>query len=670
LDAIETARQRLNELIEVLEYHNRKYYVEDTPEISDFAYDQLYRELELLEEQYPSLRLANSPTQRVGGAPLDAFQKVTHRTQMQSLQDVFSFEELKTFLARVRQDLESDPVYILERKIDGLSVCLTYENGLLVRGATRGDGFVGEDVTQNIKTIKSIPLTLPEKLPLLEVRGEVFLPKAEFERMNDALALQGLPLFANPRNAAAGSLRQLDSKKTAARNLDIFVFNIQTISGKTFSSHGETLSYLERQGFHVSPGFSACMTYEEIENGINQIGALRDQLAYEIDGAVLKIDQLSLREQLGATTKTPKWAVAYKYPPEEVETKINEITINVGRTGAMTPVALFEPVRVSGSLVSKATLHNVDFIAEKDIKVGDSVIIRKAGEIIPEVVSVLTEKRQGSESPFVMPSHCPICGADVLRNEGEAVFRCTGIECPAQQMRMITHFASRDAMNIDGLGPSIVERLMEHNLIKNIEDLYYLHEKRAALLQLDNFKDKSVDNLLQSIEASKQNDLGRLLFGFGIRNIGAKAAKTLAEHYSDIHELFQATVEKLQEIDDFGAIMAESVVQFFAQDQTRDIVERLQTAGVNLTSNYRSKLVDDSLVGKTFVLTGTLPSMPRNAATELIEARGGKVSGSVSKKTDFVLAGEDAGSKLTKAQALGVKIIDQDEFEKMVGKDE
>jgi len=664
-----TASQRIKILVEKLEYHNRKYYVEDSPEISDFDYDMLYRELETLEEEYPDLVLPNSPTKRVGGAPLDEFKKVTHSAQMQSLQDVFSFEELKTFLNRVRESLETEPEYVLERKIDGLSVCLTYENGILVRGATRGDGFVGEDVTQNIKTIQSIPLSLPEKLPVLEVRGEVFLPKAEFERINEALEIAGLPLFANPRNAAAGSLRQLDSKKTAERKLDIFVFNIQNIEGKAFSTHSETLNYLKSQGFKVSPDFMVSSFYEVFEEGIKKIGDARGDFSYDIDGAVLKINRLSLRDQLGATTKTPKWAVAYKYPPEEVETRITEIQVNVGRTGAVTPLAIFEPVRVSGSLVSKATLHNVDFIKEKDIKIGDSVIIRKAGEIIPEVVSVVTDKRSGREENFVMPLNCPVCGADVVRNEGESVYRCTGIECPAQQLRMIEHFASRDAMNIDGLGPAIVEKLMGLGFIKQIADLYYLKDRRAELIQVmtKTKTDKSVDNLLKSVEASKQNDLGRLLFGFGIRNIGARAAKTLAEKYSDIHELFQTTVEDLQSIDDFGVIMAESVVQFFAQEQTRDIVERLETAGVNLSSNYRSKLVDDSLLGKTFVLTGTLPSLSRNEASEIIEARGGKVSGSVSKKTDFVLAGEEAGSKLTKAQELGVKIIDQVEFEELVG---
>ena len=666
---ISEAKKRIEELTETLNYHSRKYYVDDSPEINDYDYDMLYRELETLEDEYPEFTSPDSPTQRVGGAPLDEFKKVTHSAQMQSLQDVFSIEELGTWFRRVNDELGADPLYVMERKIDGLSVCLTYNHGKLVGGATRGDGFVGEDVTQNIKTIKSIPLTLPDKLPVIEVRGEVFLPKSEFNRINEALEKAGKNLFANPRNAAAGSLRQLDSKKTAERNLDIFVFNVQKIEGKSFSSHTETLEYLKTQGFKVSPEFVVCDTPQKCKDVIGQIGELRGELPYDIDGAVVKVDSLSIRAQLGETTKTPKWAVAYKYPPEEIETTIRQIVINVGRTGAVTPLAKFEPVRVSGSLVSKATLHNMDFINEKDIKIGDSVIIRKAGEIIPEVVSVVASKRSGAEVDFVMPDKCPVCGADVVRNEGESAYRCTGIMCPAQQSRAIIHFASRDAMNIDGLGPAIIEGLMEFGFIKQIEDLYTLKEKREEIIARDELrlKAKSVDNLLKSIEDSKQRDLSRLLYGFGIRNIGARAAKQLAEKFDDIHQLFEATVEDLLEIYDFGKIMAESVVGFFSQTQTKEIVERLELAGVNLRSNYRDSLVDSSFEGRTFVLTGTLPSLSRQEASAIIEARGGKVSGSVSKKTDFVLAGEDAGSKLTKAQELGVKIVDQTEFEEMAG---
>ncbi|MEI6133069.1 MAG: NAD-dependent DNA ligase LigA [Bacillota bacterium] len=665
----EFAKKRIEEISKQIDYHNKRYHLEDSPEISDFEYDMLSLELKNLEAKFPELVIENSPTQRVGSAPLDAFVKVTHSIQMQSLQDVFSILELEAFMKRTAEQVTTPVDYVLERKIDGLSVCLSYENGQLVRAATRGDGYVGEDVTQNIKTIKSIPLTLPDKLALLEVRGEVYMPKAEFENINARMETLGQPLFANPRNAAAGSLRQLDSRKTAERNLDAFIFNIQNISGKTFELHSESLRYLATQGFKVSPDFGIFSAFDDVKKGVENIGNIRGELEYEIDGAVLKIDNLVLRDQLGATSKTPKWAVAYKYPPEEVETRIVDITVNVGRTGAVTPLALFEPVRVSGSLVSKATLHNSDFILEKGILIGDTVIIRKAGEIIPEVVSVVTDKRSGNERKFLMPKNCPVCGAEVLRAEGEAVSRCTGIECPAQQMRLIEHFASRDAMNIDGLGPAIVEKLMALGLIKQISDLYYLKDRRSELIQVmtKTKTDKSVDNLLNSIEASKHNDLGRLLFGFGIRNIGAKAAKMLAEKYEDIYGLFSASEEDLTSIYDFGEIMAKSLVQFFAQEQTKDLVERLAQAGVNLKSNYRAKLLDTSFVGKTFVLTGTLPTMTRTEASEIIEARGGKVSGSVSKKTDYVLAGEDAGSKLTKAQELGVKVIDQIEFEGLAG---
>lgn len=657
---------RIKELREVINYHNHKYYVEDKPEIDDFEYDALYRELENLESERPDLVTADSPTQRVGGKPLEGFEKVYHTVQMQSLADVFSEEELLAFDARVREGVGDAIEYVVEKKIDGLSVSLVYENGVFVRGATRGDGLVGEDVTQNLKTVKSIPMTLKEPIPLIEVRGEVFISKKDFIKLNEEQENAGQQVFANPRNAAAGSLRQLDSKITAGRKLDIFVFNIQRIEGKSFATHSEALEYMRYLGFKVSPGYSLCSNISEAMDIINSIGEQRGDIPFEIDGAVVKVNSLRQREFLGSTTKTPRWAAAFKYPAERKETVIKEIWVNVGRTGVLTPNAVLEPVRLAGTTVGKATLHNMDYIREKDIRIGDTVIVQKAGDIIPEVVEVVFSKRSGSEKEFAMPGACPECGAEVIREEGEAAYRCRGIECPAQLFRSIVHFASRDAMNIDGLGPAIIEALLGKGFIKGIADLYFLHNRKDELIALERMGKKSVENLLNSIEKSKGNNIDRLIFGFGIRHIGLRAAQLLSENFEGIDEITGASVEDVWNIPEFGEIMARSVVEFFHHPQTVDTLDKLRDAGVNLKSTGKKVLKDTRFEGMTFVLTGTLPTYSRNEAGKIIESFGGKVSGSVSKKTTYVLAGEDAGSKLDKAVKLGIQVIDEQEFEKML----
>lgn len=658
--------KRIHELREIINYHNYKYYVEDTPEISDFDYDALYRELENLEETRPDLITPDSPTQRVGDKPLEGFEKVIHTVQMQSLADVFSEEELFAFDKRVREGIGRDVEYVVEKKIDGLSVSLIYENGKFVRGATRGDGLVGEDVTQNLKTIKSIPLNLKKDVPLLEVRGEVFISKRDFIKINEDQEAAGQPLFANPRNAAAGSLRQLDPKIANLRKLDIYVFNIQRIEGESFNTHSETLEYLKELGLKVSPGYKVCGNINEAMDEINRIGEDRENISFEIDGAVVKVNSLRQRELLGSTTKTPRWAAAYKYPAEIKETVIKEIWVNVGRTGVLTPNAVLEPVRLAGTTVSRATLHNMDYIKEKDIRVGDTVRIRKAGDIIPEVVEVVFEKRKGSETQFVMPEKCPVCSADVVREEGEAAYRCKGIECSAQLYSSIVHFASRDAMNIEGLGPAIVEALLNKGHIKGIADLYYLHKVKDELISMERMGKKSIENLLASIEKSKKNNIDRLIFGFGIRHIGLRAAQLLSENFESLDAIKSASVEDIERIPEFGDKMAESVVVFFNQDQTEDTIGKLNAAGVNTLSQGKREVKDNRFEGKTFVLTGTLPSLTRSEADEIIKSFGGKTSGSVSKKTDYVLAGEEAGSKLEKAIALGIEVIDEDKFKKMI----
>lgn len=660
MDKIE---KRLKELKELIEYHANKYYNEDAPEISDFEYDMLMLELKNIEKEHPELITSDSPTQVIvaKGKADTHFTEVTHEVPLQSLQDVFNIGDVNDFVNRIEKTV-SNPEYVVEAKIDGLSVALEYINGVFVRGATRGNGLVGEDVTLNLATIKNIPKTLPERVTVT-VRGEVFLPKEKFEKINEEREVLGEKLFANPRNAAAGSLRQLDPNVTAERELDIFIFNMQKIENKEITSHYESLQYLKQLGFNVSPYTTKCNNIEEILKEIERIGNERGEIPFDIDGAVIKVDSLAQREEIGVTTKTPKWAVAYKYPPEKKETILEDIVIQVGRTGALTPVAILKPVRVAGSLISKTTLHNEDFIKDKDIRVGDSVLIQKAGDVIPEVVEVIKEKRNGTEKEFEMPKTCPICGSETVREDGEAVTRCTGIECPAMLFRSLVHFTSRDAMNIEGLGPAVVEQLLDAKLITNIADIYTL--TLEDILTLERIGEKSANNLINAINKSKQNSLDRLLNSFGIRHVGTKTSKILVKHFSNIEEMQDATFEQYNQIHEVGEIMAESLVKFFENDQTKDLIRRLKEAGVN-TKSDKQKIIDNRFEGKTFVLTGTLPTLSRNEATAIIEQYGGKAASSVSKKTSYVLAGEEAGSKLTKAESLGIKIITEEEFMQMI----
>lgn len=655
---------RLRELRKSLTYHAKRYYEDDAPEISDFEYDKLYAELLALEEAHPEYFDPASPTQRVGGAPLEKFESVVHTVPMNSLSDVFSYEELRDFLTRVATSLPH-PVYSVEPKIDGLSVALRYENGVLVNGATRGDGITGEDVTQNIKTIYSVPLVLNEPLSLV-VRGEVYMPRATFYKINEAREAEGQPLLANPRNAAAGSLRQLDSRIAAERKLDIFVFNLQEgdiyADGRVPTSHTETLDRLADLGFTVLRDRLKTDDPDAVIAHIEKLGALRDELAFDIDGVVIKVDDLADRLVLGEGTKTPKWAVAYKYPPEQKKTKLLDIEIAVGRTGVLTPTAILSPVRLAGTTVSRATLHNADFIAERGIMLGDTVTVQKAGDIIPEVVSAHPELRDGGERTFSMPTHCPSCGEPVSRDEEAAAVRCTNLSCPAQLSRGIEHFASKNAMDIEGLGPQVVELLLKNNLIRDAADLYTLKAEQIA--GLDRMGEKSAANLIDAINRSRAAGLERLVFALGIRNIGQVAATVLAARYGTLAALMDATVEELVTIEDFGEITALSVVDFFSHAQNRALCTRLIDAGLLTESTAAPK--GDKLAGLTFVLTGTLEGMSRDEAAELIRAAGGKVAGSVSKKTSFVVAGEAAGSKLTKAQALGVPVIDKDEMLRML----
>ena len=658
--------ERVKYLRDILEYHNQKYYVEDNPEISDFEYDELYSELVKLEKENLELITEESPTQRVGGEPLKDFQKVSHKVTMQGLIDVFDNEELIAFDRRVRETLGNDYEYVVEKKIDGLSVSLEYENGIFIRGATRGNGLVGEDVTQNLKTIKSIPLKLKNTDISLTVRGEVFIAKKDFKDINKEQEEAGQAQFANPRNAAAGSLRQLDSKIASKRKLDIYVFNIQEIEGKVFSMHSEALDFLKTQGFKVSPSFVVCKNIEEVIKEIGKIGEERHELGFDIDGAVVKVNLLAQRELLGNTSKAPKWAVAYKYPAEKKRTIIQDIWVNVGRTGVLTPNAVLKPVRLAGTTVSRATLHNMDYINDKDIRIGDTVWVQKAGDIIPEVVEVDREKRTGGEIPFKMHERCPVCDSKVEREDGEVAFRCTNINCPAQLTRSIIHFVSRDAMNIEGLGSSIVEILYNKGFIESIADLYYLYKRKNELLNIERMGEKSVENLLNSIEKSKSNNIDRLIFGFGIRHIGLKASQILSECFGSIEDIIKSDVEEISNIPEFGQKMAESLKKFFQKEQTIKIVENLKEAGVNLKSKGKQTLVDTRFEGMTFVLTGALRTFTRDEAGNIIKNYGGKVSSSVSKKTSCVLAGEDAGSKLLKANDLGVKVVDENEFMKMI----
>lgn len=646
-------------------YHSHRYYVLDNPEITDAEYDALMRKLLKYEEEHPDKITPDSPSQKIGGVILEGFESVTHEVQMQSLQDAFNFDEVKDFDNRVKDALGRKTSYAVEHKIDGLSVSLEYENSVFKRGSTRGDGNVGEDVTENLKTVMSIPLKLNVDVPYLEVRGEVFISKKNFEKINAERELLGEQVFANPRNAAAGSLRQLNSAVAAKRNLDIFVFNIQKVEGVEIKSHLEGLEFLRKAGFKVISNDVLFDTIEDAFTEVEHIGEIRSSLYYDIDGAVIKVNDLNDRELLGSTAKTPKWAIAYKYPAEQKKTKIRDIVIQVGRTGVLTPNAEFDPVTVSGSVISRATLHNEDYIKMKDIRIGDTVLVQKAGDIIPEVVRVITEERNGSEVPYVMPHSCPVCGAPVHREEGEAALRCTDALCPAQLARSIEHFVSRDAMDIEGLGPSIVDKFLEHGLIKSSADLYYI--KAEDIASLDKMGQKSAENLIASLEKSKGNDMSRLLFGLGIRHIGLGAAKKISQAVGSVDALFGITTEELCTIDDVGTIMAESLVDYFGRESTRELIDALKGAGVNMLSLTSNEKTGSALDGLTFVITGTLPTMGRKEATELIEANGGKVTGSVSKKTDYLLAGEEAGSKLDKANSLGIKVISEEELYQLLG---
>ena len=654
-------REEMKYLRDYLNEQGYLYYVLDAPVIPDYEYDRLNRRLEELEAQHPEEVTPDSPTQRIGGKTLQGFSPYTHEVPLESLQDVFNDGEVADFCDRMDEALGTSTVYSVEPKVDGLSGALEYRDGVFVRGATRGDGRVGEDVTENLKTIRSIPMTLPEKLPRLIVRGEVYMARSVFEEINAMRELQGKPLMANPRNAAAGSLRQLDSKVCAERKLDIQVFNLQLAEGREFLSHAETLDYLASQRFRVIPHKTLTGT-QAVQEEIERINDERMAYPFDIDGAVVKVNNLSDRTVLGSTAKFPKWAVAFKYPPEKKPSKVLDIVVQVGRTGVLTPKAVLMPVRLAGTTVTNATLHNQDYIAEKDIRIGDTVIVQKAGEIIPEIVEVVKDKRPEGTLPYTLPEVCPVCGAPVVRDEDGAALRCTGAECPAQLLRNLTHFASRDAMDIDGCGPAVVQQLVDSGLIRNAADLYSLHA--ADVAKLDRMGAKSAENLIRAIEKSKANDLSRLIYGLGIRQVGEKAAKVLASHFGTMDALMAATAEELTEIDDVGAITAQCIVDYLAQPQSRDLIARLRAADVNMESTRQQ--VDDRFKGMTFVLTGTLTRFDRKTAQALIEERGGKASGSVSKKTTYVVAGEAAGSKLTKAQELGIPVLSEDEFANML----
>lgn len=644
----------MRELENKLTYHAKKYYVDDSPEISDFEYDEMFYKLKSLEEKYPEFASDNSPTKRVGGAVLDKFEKVTHSVRMGSLRDVFNFEELIDFINKTPA-----PTYSVECKIDGLSVSLVYENGEFVAGATRGDGIIGENVTENLKTIPTIPLKIPYK-EHLEVRGEVYMPRKNFEKLNEKRKNNNEQLFANPRNAAAGSLRQLDSKITAERKLDIFVFNVQA-ADKSFSSHIESLEFLRSLGFKIIPDLCANSNSDQIIQTITAIGEKRSSLSYDIDGVVIKVDSIALREEYGDTGAVPKWAVAYKFPPEEKETVLEDIRVNVGRTGVITPYAVLSPVRLAGTTVSRATLHNLDFITERDIRIGDTVIVRKAGDIIPEIVRTCKDKRKIDSKPYKMPDKCPSCGEPIYREPQEAAYYCTNSTCPDQLIRNLSHFVSRNAMNIDGMGEAQIILMVEAGLLKSAADIYAL--KKDEIASLERMGQKSAENLINSIENSKKCGLDKLLFALGIHQIGEKASKNIAKHINNIDQLFSATKEQLCMINDIGEISAQNIINYFSHPQTRVLIDRFKEYGI--ITEYLQSSTDNRFEGMTFVLTGTLPSLKRDEAAKIIEDLGGKTSSSVSKKTTYVLAGDDAGSKLTKAKDLGIDIIDENQFIEM-----
>ena len=649
-------QEEMKKLREELNAHGYRYYVEDAPTISDFEYDHMLRRLEDLEREHPEEITPDSPTQRVGGPVLSEFAPVEHPVPLESLQDVFNGDEVREFLDHLCSTLPQTE-YSVEPKVDGLSVALEYRNGVFVRGATRGDGRVGEDVTENLRTIRSIPMVLPDKLPRLIIRGEVYMSRQVFEEINARREIEGKPLMANPRNAAAGSLRQLDPKIAAQRRLDIAVFNLQLAEGREFSTHTETIDYLATQHFKVIP-HRRLRTAEEILREIERLGDERMAFPFDIDGAVIKVNDLNNRTVLGSMAKCPKWAIAYKYPPEQKTSVLKDIVVQVGRTGVLTPKAMLEPVRLAGTTVTYATLHNQDFITEKDIRIGDTVIVQKAGEIIPEIVEVVREKRPAGAMPYFLPDHCPVCGAPVTRDEDGAAIRCTGAECPAQRLRNLTHFASRNAMDIDGLGPAVLNQLIESGLVKTAADLYTLQVQDIA--QLDRMGEKSAQNAVNAIAASKENDLWRLINALGIRQVGDKAAKVLASHFGTFDALSEASAEELTAINDVGAVTAAYIRRWMEDPQSQDLIARLKDVGVNMTC--KDEALDSRFAGMIFVLTGALEKFTRDEAGEMIEKRGGKAAGSVSKKTTYVVAGENAGSKLRKARELGIPILTEDEF--------
>lgn len=651
---------RMNELIDLINYHNEKYYNQDEPEISDFEYDNLMKELIKIEEENPELKRIDSPTNRVGGKPLDKFEQIVHKIPMLSLSNAYSGQDLRDFDKRVRDMVNDDVEYVVEFKIDGLSVGLTYNDGVFEKGATRGDGVVGEDISKNLMTVKTIPLKIEEDNEIV-VRGEVYICKENFDKINAQQEEAGLQLFANPRNLAAGSLRQLDSKLTAKRPLDIFIFNLEHGENLEFDSHSESLEFLKSQGFKVSPNYKVCNKIDEVIDYIEYWTKNRGNLDFEIDGMVIKVNNLKQREVMGYTAKSPRWAIAYKFPAEQKKTKIIDIIVEVGRTGTITPTAVLEPVRLAGTSVSRATLHNEDYIREKDIKINDVVLVQKAGDIIPQVVEVIKEERTGDELSFEMPKKCPVCSEPTVRLEGEVAVKCINMSCPAQIRRGIIHFVSRDAMNIDGLGESIITLLLNEKIIEDVADLYSI--KKEDVVNLERMGDKSANNLVKSIKKSKENDLWRLINGLGIKFVGVKGAKILAKNFDSLDSIIKASFEDLINLEEFGEIMAKSVIEFFKEEKNLNVIDKLKNAGVNMNAEDDSNNdIPKIFEGMKIVLTGTLPTLKRNDAKEIIESRGGKATSSVSKSTTFVLAGEEAGSKLTKANELGIKVIDENEF--------
>ncbi|WP_368489002.1 NAD-dependent DNA ligase LigA [Clostridium sp. BJN0013] len=659
-------KNKIEELSKLIEYHNDRYYNKDEPEITDYEYDKLSLELRKLEKEYPEYARKDSPTQKVGGTTKRELKKVNHDIPVMSLQDVFSKEEVYSFIYKISSELHN-PAFVVEKKIDGLSVVLRYYNGEFKEGITRGDGIIGESVYENLLQIETIPKTIPERLPYLEVRGEVYMSNDSFIKINEMQKQQGGRKYQTARNLAAGTLRQLDPTIVKHRNLDIFIFNLETVQGKQFSYHSESLSWLLAQGFKVSPDFALCKTAEGVWNSICEIQDKRWKLPFQIDGAVVKVDSLEDRKSLGSTSKTPKWAIAYKYPPEQKETVVEDIIVQIGRTGRLTPLAILSPVKLAGTTVSKATLHNQDFIDSKDIQIGDTVIIQKAGDIIPEVIKSIPEKRPENSKRYIIPDKCPICGSETLREPEGSDIRCSNSNCYAQVVRSIEYFVSKDAMNIEGFGPSSVEALMKEGYIKDVADIYYLKNYREELIEKGIIgKEKSVDNLISTIERSKENDIDRLITGLGIRNVGKQSAKILAANFSSIKDIADATYDNLIILKDFGDTMVKDIINYFKGEKFNSVISRLEESGVNTISKISYNKKNNRLEGKTFVITGTLPTLKRSEASEIIQNCGGKVSSSVSKKTSYVLAGKEAGSKLDKAQNLGITIIDEEEFMDMI----